>query len=92
LELFCSFAVASSAGVIYDWALTFGQEWYADLSLISASDSCSSFLIKHVFPDVCAGTTPDPWRSRISRQACRRLRYSNRHDFDRFPGARACVD
>jgi hypothetical protein len=32
-------------------------------------------------PDVCTGTTPYSWYSRISRQACDRLRWSNWHDF-----------
>ncbi|KAG1780722.1 hypothetical protein EV702DRAFT_1080225 [Suillus placidus] len=41
---------------------------------------------------VCARTTSDHWRSRISRDAHGQLRCSNRHDFNCFPGACAFVN
>jgi hypothetical protein len=45
-----------------------------------------------VRPVVCAGTPPDPWRSRISRWARGKLWYSNRYDFNCLWGARPCIN
>jgi hypothetical protein len=42
--------------------------------------------------DVCAGTTPNPRYSRISRWARGQLWYSNGYDFNCFPGAYSCVN
>lgn len=38
----------------------------------------------------CARTTPNPWRSRVSRQSRGQLRFSDRHDFNCLSGARTC--
>jgi hypothetical protein len=41
---------------------------------------------------VCAGTTPDPWRSRISREARSWFWRSNWHGHNGFPGAHSYID